>query len=269
MPAMEKNEKALLVGLLIIILVVLLFFSKSFLTAKNEKNANTQKISLDETKKITPISDGDLAKMILAKKPLVILDVRDPESYKAEHIINSKNVSTQDLLNTLASLENGKTYIIIDYTGENSAINLPDKIKKLPDVYSLSGGFAAWKMNQNATISAGDLSSLSDQSKVSYIKNDDLKKMIDEDVPNLYIVDVQDNISYLNGHLKGATNIFLDDIEKRRKEIPLGKKVVVYGKDGLSGFQAGTRLFDLGTSNVFVLPDGLDAWKDKGFEVVK
>lgn len=268
MANIDKNEKALLIGLLVIIFVVLLFFSKSFLTSE-KKDANPKKIAQDETKKLTPLPDNELVKMILARKSLVILDVRDSESFKAEHIIDSKNTSVEDLQNILSSADKNKNYVIVDYTGENSAISLPEKIKESPNVYSLLGGFEAWTMNHNSTISAGDPSSLPDQSKVSYIKNDELKKIIDENISNLYIIDVQDNISYLNGHLKGAVNIYLGDIEKRRKEIPLGKKVIVYGKDGLSGFQAGTRLFDLGTANVFVLPDGLDAWKEKGFEIIK
>jgi len=265
----RKNERALLIGFLLIVLVVFVFFSKSFFSSKNNQKNKPKEIQIDDSKKLASVSDSELAKMMLEKKPLMILDIRDPESFKADHIIDSKNLINEDLSQVLNSTDKNKKYIIVDYSGENSVVSLPDNLKNSENIFILSGGFSAWKSNQNATISAGNPSSLSDQSKVTYIKNDDLKKMIDENTSNLYIIDVQNSTAYSSGHIKGAINIFLDDIEKRRREIPLGKKVVVYGKDGLSGFQAGTRLFDLGTTNVFVLPDGLDAWREKGFEIVK
>jgi rhodanese-related sulfurtransferase len=265
----KKNERAMLIGFLLIILVVFIFFSKNFFSSRNEQKKESGAIQNDESNKLALVSDSELSKMILERKPLAILDIRDPESFRADHIIDSKNVASADLPQILGSTDKNKKYILVDYSGENSVVKLPDNLKDSENIFILSGGFSAWKTNQNATISIGNPSSLSDQSKVSYIKNDELKKMIDENMPSIYIVDVQDSAAYSNGHIKSAVNIFLDDIEKRRREIPLGKKVVVYGKDGLSGFQAGTRLFDLGTTNVFVLPDGLDAWGEKGFEIVK
>jgi thiosulfate sulfurtransferase len=269
MPTPDKNEKALLVGLLIIILVVLLFFSKNFLAGKGEKDANPKKTSQDEGKKLTPMSDSDMAKMIIERKPVIILDLRDIESYKAEHIINSKNVSAQDLTDILLSSDKNKTYVIVDYTGENSTISLPDSISKLQNVYSLQGGFEAWKKNHNATISAGDPSSFSDQSKVSYISCDDLKKMIDSNLPGTYIIDVRGKDLFSQGHLKNATNILLDSLENSYRSMPLGKKIVVYDDNGFYAFQAAVRLFDLGVMNVSALSEGLDMWKQKGFEVTK
>jgi rhodanese-related sulfurtransferase len=266
----KKNERALLIGFLLIILVVFVFFSKNFFSSRSDKKKEAAEIRNEDSEKLASVSESELAKMMLERKPLVILDIRDPESFRADHIVDSKNVSDADLQQITSSADKNNKYIIIDYAGENSVVSLPEKLKGSENIFILSGGFEAWILNHNSTISAGNPSSLSDQSKISYISNDELKKMIDENnTTNLYLIDVQDSASYSSGHIKGAINIFLDDIEKRRKEIPLGKKVVVYGKDGLSGFQAGTRLFDLGTTNVFVLPDGLDAWKEKGFEVVK
>jgi rhodanese-related sulfurtransferase len=270
MSNLDKNEKALYTGILLVLVVIIIFFFRSHFIGRNSSEKNELEYqNSDNPKKLPPISNEDLSKMILQNKPVVILDIRDQENFKAEHIIGSRNVVNEELSQMLNSADKNKKYIIIDYAGENSTVKLPDNLKDSENIFILSGGFAAWKSSQNRTISRGDPTSFSDQSKVSYIKNDDLKKNIEENTSSLFIIDVQDKTSYSNGHIKGAVNIFLDDIEKRRKEIPLGKKVVVYGKDGLGGFQAAARLFDLGIMNVFVLPDGLDAWKEKGFEVVK
>jgi thiosulfate sulfurtransferase len=265
-----KNQKALLFGFFLIILVILIFVFKDYFA--NKRNAKPDNPSITNQKnqpKLLSIKDTELSGMLLARKSPAILDIRDPLSFQAEHIIDSQNVSGDDLSNILADADKNKSYVIVDYTGENSVVNLPENLKNATNIFLLSGGFQGWKNNQNRTISRGDPNSFSDQSKVSYIKNDDLKKMIDEDAPNLYIIDARDSGFYSGGHIKNAMNIFLEDIEKRRKEIPLGKKIVVYGQDGLGGFQAAARLFDLGVMNVFAIPDGLNAWKEKGFEVIQ
>lgn len=267
----DKNQKAFLVGIFLIALVVLIFISKNYIAGQNstkkEDSASIQQA--DSSEKMTLLSDKDLAEMILARKPVIVLDIRDSQSFKLEHIIDSKNVSNDDLAKILTSLDKNKNYVVVDYTGENSVVNIDDNTKKLSNLYLLSGGFSVWKSNQNQTIAIGDPNSFADQSKVSYVKAEDLKKMIDDNVSNLYVIDTRDKASFTEGHIKNATNIFLDDIEKRRNEIPHNKKIITYGQDGLGGFQAGTRLFDLGILNALVIPDGLDGWKQRGFEVVK
>jgi rhodanese-related sulfurtransferase len=136
------------------------------------------------------------------------------------------------------------------------------------NVFYLSGGFTEWKDENNGTASAGDPSSFSDQAKVNFIKGDDLKKAIDNN-EDLLIIDLRKEAAFSGGHIKNAINIYLGDLEKRRSEIPLGKKVVLVDNDGLWAFQGAVRLFDAGVFNVFALSEGLDAWKQKGYEVVK
>jgi rhodanese-related sulfurtransferase len=268
MSSLDKNEKALLVGFLLIIIIVMIFVSKNYATERNFPEDKSTTTLPDNSKKLAVISDEDLAKIILERKPLSILDMRDPLSFKNEHIINSLNASGQDLLNSLSSKDKNKTYVIVDYTGENSTVNIPENIKDTSNVFLLTGGFTAWKSNHNRTISSGDPNLPSDQSKISYVNCDDLKKMTDGNSQNLYILDVRDKDSFTQNHIKNSNNIYLDEIEKRYKEIPLGKKIIVYDNNGFSAFQAGVRLFDLGVINVFTLSDGLTTWQQKGFEVV-
>ena len=266
----KKNEKALLWGFLLIILAVLVFISKNHYFGKSgssQENTNAQ--SEDNSKKVPRISDKELSKKILSGSPLLIFDVRDSDSFKVEHIVDSKNVSVEDLSKILSAPEKNKTYVIVDYAGENSAAGIPSDDLELENIYFLSGGFAAWKNNKNSTISFGDAASFVDQSKVRYVKSEELKKMIDENANNLYFIDVRNSDSFKTGRIKNAANIFVDDLESRRKEIPLGKKIIVYDNDGLLAYEAAVRLFDLGIINVFALSDGLDGWNQKGYEVVK
>jgi rhodanese-related sulfurtransferase len=269
MPDPDKNEKALLIGLLLIVFVIMIFVSKNYIANKNISKNKNQSILPDNSKKLAAISDKDLAKIILERKPLSILDMRDPLSFKGEHIINSLNISSQDLLNRLSSNDENKIYVLVDYTGENSTVNIPDNIKDSSNIFLLTGGFSAWKSNHNSTISSGDPNLPSDQSKISYINCDDLKKLTDGNSQNLFILDVRDKDVFAQNHIKNSVNIYLDEIEKRYREIPLGKKIVVYDDNGFSAFQAGVRLFDLGVMNVFTLSDGFIVWQQKGYEVAK
>jgi len=95
-----------------------------------------------------------------------------------------------------------------------------------------------------------------------------LKKIMVEE-SNLYIVDVRKKGQFDEGHLNGAVNIFLDELENRHAEIPLGKKIILCDNDGMWAFQGAVRLFDMGIMNVFALSDGLNVWKQKGYEIVK
>lgn len=265
-----KNEKAILWGFLLVILVFLVFISKNYYFDKSgspQKNTGTQ--LPDNSKKVRQISDEELSKKILSGSLLSILDIRDNDSFKAEHIIDSKNVSPEESVSIISSPEKNKIYVFVSYSGENSTLIFPESLENTDSIYILSGGFENWKSNHSPTISAGDPTSFSDQSKVNYIKSEDLKKMLDENIPNLYILDIRDKNKFLESHIKNSVNIFLDDLESRRKEIPLGKKIIICGENGFDGFQAAVRLFDLGILNVYTMPEGLSGWSQKGFEMAK
>ncbi len=70
---------------------------------------------------------------------------------------------------------------------------------------------------------------------------------------------------FQQGHVPGAVNFPLSDLEEKYKDIPTGKPIVVYGNSALEDFQAGVRLFDLNILGVRVLEGGFNAWKTKGF----
>ena len=217
------------------------------------------------------LSAADLLKKINAGEKINLIDMRNAEDFAKEHIIDSKNYSAQDIAANFSTMDKNKKYILIDGLGLT-----PQEIEMLkflsdngfPDIAYLEGGFSGWKNNYNPTINSGDPYSFSDQSKVSYIKSDDLKEIIAEE-SNLYILDVRKKGQFDEGHIAGAVNIFLDELESRRKEIPFGKKIILCDNDGMWAFQGAVRLFDMGIMNVYALSDGLDVWKQKGFEIVK
>jgi rhodanese-related sulfurtransferase len=269
----DDNIKAILIGLFLIILIATITIFKSTSDNKDvseNKNKPFQPETIDSTK-ISKFTSEELAKKIQTNSNLILLDLRDETQYKNEHIIDSINIPLSKILSLPKALIANKGYVLITESGDANTINTAMNIllnNDYKNIYYLDGGFEMWKKKFNPTINDGDQKSFTDQAKVTYITSDDLKKRMEVE-KNLIIIDVRKNTEFSTGHLPEAINIFLDDLEKKRKELPLGKSIILYDANVLGAFKGGVRLFDLGFSNTFALSDGLDNWKKKGYEVIK
>ncbi len=273
----EKNEnlKAVFVGFLLIIIVAAItflkpYFNKTKLAEKITKEDVAARANIDSAK-INKITSEELVKKIQTDSEFIIIDIRDRNEYQEEHIIDSQNIPLNQFLSIFNNSDRNKSYVFVDEAANIATINsLADLLaeKKYKNICYLDGGFADWKNKFNSTISSGDPKSFVDQSKVSYIKSDDLKKILEQE-KNLLLIDLRSNAEFNAGHLPGAINIFLDDLEKKKKEIPANKKIILYDNDGLWAFKGAARLFDLGIFNVLALSDGFDSWNKKGYEIIK
>jgi rhodanese-related sulfurtransferase len=79
----------------------------------------------------------------------LILDVRDPESYKKEHIPGAKNVPLSELAKHVASLPKDKTLVtycwsLTCWAAPKAALQLAEKGFK---VQEMVGGIKEWKNN--------------------------------------------------------------------------------------------------------------------------
>lgn len=272
---LQKNDslKALAIGFVLIVAVVGIIFFKSQAKSGTGKTdiSDDAKLAEVEKVKLASMSVEVLNKKLLENDDIMIIDVRSQEEYRQEHIIDSKNIPLDQLRTSLSQLSLDKQFVLVDGSGDPAAISAAEQeltAMNYSDTPYLSGGFAAWKASFGRTISDGDPLSFTDQAKVNYIDCDGLKKAIDSG-EEMVIIDVRKSGQYGEGHIKNALNIYLEDIERRRKEIPYGTKIVVYDNDGLWAFKAAARLFDLGILDVSAVSDGLDTWKKKKYELVR
>jgi len=262
----KKNNKIMIVGALLIAMVFAYTIFKSEFKKDNSGIAKTSGGAEIKYPKITP---EDLKNQLKNPDNVQVVDIRGSDDYKLEHFIGSISATLEESLNGVP-LE--KTITIIGYEEQKEAYKKAVELiksKGFNDVYVLDGGLPAWKEIGGSTISIGNPGSFSDNAKIIYILPEELKKLTDDQNYPKYILDVSSEQAFGNGHLSGAENIFLDDLEKSADKIPSGKLIVVYGENELQEFQAGVRLYDLGIMNAKVLKGGLPAWKEKGFEVVK
>ncbi len=274
----QKNNNliALGIGFLLIMLIALATFWRSRPSSQDQSGydqlAKEQQAVSNNLNKATKLSPDDLMAKTRSRADIIMIDIRDSASFSQEHILNSKNIPLPKLKDGLAALDKSKTYVIIDSGQALESTALAAGIMSdggFKNIYYLDGGFSAWKNSYGPTISAGDPNSFTDQSKVNYVNSDQIKNMLASAGTDLAVIDVRNSKDYAAGHIPSAINIFLDDLEKRRGDIPLGKKIIVYDNDGLGAFKAAVRLFDMGYYNTFAMSDGFNSWKQKNYQIAR
>lgn len=86
------------------------------------------------------------AKKALDDKSAVFVDIRDPHSFGAAHIPGAINVDDRTLPAFLTAADKQKTLIVYCYHGHSSLGGAAYFIEAgFADVYSMSGGFEAWR----------------------------------------------------------------------------------------------------------------------------
>ena len=268
----NKNIAALLIGFLLIICIsgITLFRQHSAPAVPLAGVPDQSAAANTQPKKSSELSSDDLEKKILAGQQFTIIDTRDTGNFQQEHILGSKNVPAASVPAELPALDKSKSYVIVD-DGDGSGLTLvTDTFPQagIKDAYYLDGGFPDWQSQNEPTISLGDPSSFTDQAKVKYIKSDDLNSLIAAGA-DLSVIDLRSAANFQTGHIPGATNIYIGDLEGRRKEIPVGKKIILYDKDGLWAFQGAVEMFDMGFFDTYCLSDGLDGWQQKKYPLTK
>ncbi len=271
----EKNKKYLaagFIGFFLILVVALVTIFRSNLSP--EENIAEIK-SMESTEEVAPVAEKfiaakDLMQKIIQRENLVILDIRSADEYKKEHLADSVNIPFVNLEESVNSLSKDKMYILVDDDYAESSLLAIQKLleNEITNVLYLQGGFSSWKGQYYPTISSGDPNSFVDQSKVKYIKSPELKALMAQD-SQLVIIYVGNVEAFQAGHIQGAQNISLDNLEKEKAKIPLGRKVVLYDNDGLWAFMGAVRMYDMGFFNILAMSDGLEGWKNNKFELVK
>ncbi|GAB7025719.1 rhodanese-like domain-containing protein [Geotalea toluenoxydans] len=84
---------------------------------------------------------------------------------------------------------------------------------------------------------------------------------------NVFLLDVRTPDEYRQAHLRGAVLIPVNEIERRLREVPKNRPVVVYCAVGSrSGMVAGY-LAGKGYSEVYNMSDGIVGWYRSGFSI--
>jgi rhodanese-related sulfurtransferase len=252
----ENDKMAILVGGLLILLVGVYFIGKNIFFNKKEQTQTAIQAIADKKEGVPLIAPDVLMKKIQNSDRLVLIDVRPAESFQAEHLPHSLSAPIGSLENFFPNKD--ETAVIIFSESDPATFEAAKNImsQKSFAYFFLKGGFESWKTTSAPTISVGDPNSFIDQSKVTYIKTEEYKKLTEQNNRSVFVLDVQTEDNFKKKHLKGAVNIPLNNLEKRVGEIPPGKQIVVYGENDLVSFHGGVRLSDLGIFSARALNSG-------------
>ena len=94
------------------------------------------------------------------------------------------------------------------------------------------------------------------------------KKIIDEQIDHIVILDVRTQTEFCGGVIEHAKNIPLDELESRAGELPKDKKIIVYCVSGNRSMMACAILGRLGFTDCINIAGGLIAWNQEGFDIV-
>ncbi|MFT4518092.1 MAG: thiosulfate sulfurtransferase [Halioglobus sp.] len=87
------------------------------------------------------------AKELIDKGDVTLVDVRDAGAYQAAHVDNAINVSDANVEEFVSTVSRDIPLIVFCYHG-NMSQGAADHFatKGIPDVYSVDGGFEAWRL---------------------------------------------------------------------------------------------------------------------------
>lgn len=190
---------------------------------------------------------------------LVVFDIRPQELFESSHIPNATSAaSVGNIEQYIDSFPKNSTIILVGTQTDTSTLMDAAKWLKEKNIsFSiLSGGYETWDTNRMKSVSSGDPNSPVDYTKIVFVQPEKAKEYMHGTHPPL-LLDVRPSASFKQKHIENSLNIPLADLENRKKDVPRGKEILVYGGNDLESFRAGVRLFDLHILGVKTLKGGI------------
>jgi hydroxyacylglutathione hydrolase len=82
-------------------------------------------------------------------------------------------------------------------------------------------------------------------------------------------LDVRTPKEYANGHVPGAINIPVQELQQRLAEVPKNKRVYVYCESGRRSGRASEMLMEAGITNIENVPESMGGWRRAGYPIEK
>ena len=264
-----SEQHSIIIGLTLILVASAIVFWRMQNTSSHTNPENTTSLP-SQTQSYLPVTAANDVRSAanLSPEDYAVIDVRDPNSFAREHIVGSQNIPLQQLSQADLETSSAANIILVDYDGslaqdQGASEALLAGVPSSKTLTTIAGGFRAWQAAQLPTISEGDITSITDQAKVSFIAAEQLKSLLDTPQINDHvIIDTRPTRLFDSGHIPGAINIPLEALERNIAAIPFGKLVIVYSIDDIDTFQSAVRLYDLNYIGVRALDGGARAWQE-------
>ncbi len=261
----DLSLKPIGIGFVLIVIVILIFFSKNFLFKKEkQQKTTTEEIRQEESKNISVpmILPEDLQKIVHKDKSQLI-DIRKKDEFDFSHIENSKNIPIDSLKKQMKELDRNIPIIIIDRVETTEGKEITQQLNETGfSAKYLIGGIVNFSESGYSVISYGDPNSVIDIAKVSPVSPEEMLEKINNEPGVLNLLDVRSQTKFKEHRLQGSINIPLEELEKRKRDIPAGKLIIV-DEDPIRSFQGAVRLHDMNFIGVYCLKTSLGDFEKK------
>ena len=189
----------------------------------------------------------------------IVVDTRNPDSFAASHIPDSLSIWLEGLTYHPGWVVDYDERIILVVERREDAEKATTYLHRMGFdnvVGYLCPGIDGWRNRGRLTDSFGVLTA------------PDLKDMLGKR-DAVTLIDVRDPDEYASGHIPGATNIYVGNIDAESRKIQGEKPIVVTCSWGGRGSLATSILKRRGFKTAFNLLGGMNAWKSLNFPIEK
>ncbi len=186
----------------------------------------------------------------------VVLDVRSPEAFAASHISGS-----------LSIWMDGAAYYpgwVIDYDERILLV-----VERREDVEAATAALRRIGFDEVAGYLCPGLDGWRNRGRftesIGVLTAPDLKDVLGK--RPITLIDVRDEQEYASGHIRGAVNIYVGNLDDEARNIQGGNPVVVTCSWGGRGSLAASILRRHGFKDVFNLLGGMNAWRTLGYPI--
>ncbi|MEJ2250052.1 MAG: MBL fold metallo-hydrolase [Candidatus Lokiarchaeota archaeon] len=189
----------------------------------------------------------------------IVIDTREPAPFGGAHIKGSYNIL----------LEGIPLWIGMILSYDEDVLLIVDGYKELEiaDKYLLRLGYDRIKGYLVGGIVSWYSVSLPTES-IPLLTAEDLKKWL-ENGKDITVLDVRNEDEWRKGHVKGAKNIYIGNLENNVDELSKDKTIVTLCGNGTRASFAASILRRNGFGNVYSVLGSMKAWNKAGYPVVK
>lgn len=172
----------------------------------------------------------------------ILLDVRDPATYAAGHLVGAMNVPAAQAASLALGLPSHALTIFYDQDGDPTTLSDVTQALHgagLAYVYSLVGGIDQWQKSYGSMrIARGEDDSWGAFLDVSGARSDsasaEVEKYYAAQLRTDYIlVDIRSAAAFASSHLAGAVNLPGADVGAYIETLPRETPIIVYSEDGV------------------------------------
>jgi rhodanese-related sulfurtransferase len=252
-----------IIGLVLIIVISGYFLFKSLSGEKKLKQLDKK---LEQEKEgankfnIRTVSPEEVFQAV-DDKEVNLIDIRNSSEYNLKHIESSINVPFNNLKKDISKFNKNKKNIIIDKEDTTEGKILVDHFQKEGlDIAYLEGGILKYAQENYPLITSGNINNPTDLIKVTSISAEDVKKkLLNGQI--FSFIDTRPEYLYVADRIDGSFNFPLEEIEKKKEELPV-HKLLLYDSNPLRSFKAGVKLYDMGITNFYNCTDNYDKLKE-------